>query len=85
MNIDLTGQPLIIVLLVAAIGALSTVIIVLWKANTQLQKEKDNLALDRLEDAKEYAEKTVSLTSQTSESVRVLNDVLDRLSSKRRG
>ena len=63
--------------------ALALALIALWRANLQLQKEKDAIQLARIEDAKAQNEKLLALSNETSANVRILNDVLERLSDKR--
>jgi len=63
--------------------ALAVALIALWRSNLQLQKEKDAIQESRLSDAQLQNEKLIALSSQTSENVRILNDVLERLTTKR--
>lgn len=79
---DLTGQPLIIVLLCTAIGALSTAIIILWKALGAANKRGDDAVSARVEDAKQTQEKFIALVNQVNETVGILNDVYSRPNKK---
>lgn len=63
--------------------ALALALIALWRANLQLQKEKDSIQEARLTDAQAQNEKLLALSNETSANVRILNDVLERLTDKR--
>lgn len=82
MSVDLTGQPLIIVLLIAAIVALATAVAVLWKAFHTEKKRGDDAWKALVNYSEQSQEKYLAQSKEVNETVRVLNDVFRQTNAK---
>jgi hypothetical protein len=79
----LENQSFLVVVLIAGLVVCGGAIAFLVGFIRQLLKEKDLGAQARTDDLRVMSDKYLELSEKTTESVRILNDVLNRLSDKR--